>query len=129
MFHDDDFIGEDEYDDLMASSQMAFARDVVSKIRENKDNTDKEVGDIVLVWDTSRMTDVQTNEVNKDTLDHQIMANFPSIVIENGIKYNADIVIDDRVYPCNLDLIVWNKTMDRSFRTSSKFTKISREKV
>lgn len=130
MFHDDDNIGDDEYDDLMESAQMSFARDVVATLKKNKDNSIKEVGDIVLVWDTSRMTDVDTGEVNTDILDHQIMATYPSIVVGENLTYNADIVLgEDRVYPCNLDLIVWNKTLGKKFRTASKFTKITKDKV
>jgi hypothetical protein len=47
-------------------------------------------------------------------------------VIADSQKYNADIVLgEDRVYPCNLDLIVWNKTLGKKFRTSSDFVKIT----
>lgn len=126
MYCDDDNIGDDEYDDLMETAKMAFARDVINEIKKNKDDSLKQIGDIVLVWDTSRLTEFGKNEVNTDVLDHRIMANYPSIVVENEVKYNADIVLgEDRIYPCNLDLIVWNKTLDKKFRTCSKFVKIT----
>lgn len=125
MFHDD-YIENDEFDDQMESCRMSLIQHAKEKIKENKDGKLKYVGDIVLVWDTSRLTDLETNEMNTDNLDHQLIATYPSIVIADSQKYNADIVLgEDRVYPCNLDLIVWNKTLGKKFRTSSDFVKIT----
>ena len=116
----------DQFDDLMESCRMSLIQHAKEKIKQNKDGKLKYVGDIVLVWDTSRLTDLETNEMNTDNLDHQLIATYPSIVIADSQKYNADIVLgEDRVYPCNLDLIVWNKTLGKKFRTSSDFVKIT----
>lgn len=131
MFYDNNnMIGDDEFDDLMDSSRMALRREAMEKIKENKDGKLKYVGDIVLVWDTSRMTELGHDEVNTDHLDHKLITTYPSIVIEDNQKYNADIVLgEDRVYKCNLDLVVWNKTLGKKFRTSSDFVKITSGKV
>ena len=130
MYYDDDFVGDDEYDDLMDACRESFARDVVNHIKKNKDDSAKHIGDIVLVWDTSRLTEFGQDEVNTDELDHQLIAKFPSIVIAEDQKYNQDIVLgEDRVYPCNLDLIIWNKTLGKKYRTSSSFVKITTNKV
>lgn len=127
--HDNDEIHPDEYDDLMDASREAFARDVLDHIKKNKDNTIKKVGDRVIMWDTSRLTEIDTLEVNTDLLDHQILCKFPSIVIESSCRINADIHLGDRVYPCNLDIMIWNKTLGKKFYTKSEFVKITENKV
>jgi hypothetical protein len=125
MFHDDDII-DDEFDDLMEASRMALQREALEKVKKNKDGKLKCVGDIVLVWDTSRLKDFPTDEPNTDKLDHNLLTSYPSIVIKDDQKFNADIVLgEDRVYPCNLDLVIWNKTLGKKFRTSSVFVKIT----
>lgn len=99
-----------------------FVRD---HIKKNKDKTLKSVGDRVLFWDISRLTDVKTNQVNRDLLDHQILVNYPSIIIEDNVRYNQPVIMGNRQYDCNLDLIVWNKTLNMTFRTSSEFVRIT----
>lgn len=126
---DDEYIGEDEYDDLMNTAKYALARDVLNHIKKHKDDSIKCVGDKVIMWDTSRLTDPETDEVNTDLLDHQILCTYPSVVIEDNLKYNADIVLDDRIYPCNLDIKIWNKTLNKIFRTKSEFVKITTENL
>ena len=107
-----------------------FYREVVLEhIKKNKDYSIKETGDIVLMWDTSRLTEIDTLEVNTDLLDHAMLCTFPSIVIEHGLRINKDIVLDERVYPCNLDIMIWNKTLGKKFYTKSEFVKITTEKV
>jgi hypothetical protein len=129
MFHDDDYIGDDEFDDLMEASRIALIRDAREKVKENKDGKQKYVGDIVLVWDTSRLHDHETGEPNGDLLEHGLITKYPSIVVEEDQKFNADIVLgEDRVYPCNLDIVIWNKTMGKKYRTSSDFVKITTQK-
>lgn len=124
MFHDDDnFFDPHEYDDLLESSRIALAKDIIEHTKKNKDHGIKHVGDRVLVWDASRLTDVESGKVNFDEFEHALLERFPSIVIENGCKFKADLVIGERVYPMNLDLIVWNKTLNKKFRTNSKFVK------
>jgi hypothetical protein len=107
-----------------------FSREaILEHIKKNKDYSIKETGDIVLMWDTSRLTDIDTLEVNTDLLDHAILCTYPSIVIDDRLRINADIVLDERVYPCNLDIMIWNKTLDKKFYTSSLYVKITTEKV
>jgi hypothetical protein len=125
---DDDHIGDDEFDDLMDASRQALTKDIINHINKNKDNIQKFVGDIVQMWDTSRLTDHETNEFNTDLLDHEILVKFPSIVVEDDLIYNADIVLADRLYPCNLDLVIWNKILNKKFRTRSEFVKITTAK-
>ncbi len=124
----DDEYAPHEYDDLMDASREALARDIIDKINKEKDRGTKYVGDRVLVWDSSRLTDKETNTVNRDELDHQILSRYPSIVIEENCKYNGDVTIDNRVYPMNLDLVIWNKTLNKVFRTSSDFVKRTEKK-
>lgn len=127
MFHDDDdIIRDDEFDDLLELSRIALQQEAHKRIAQNKDGKQKYIGDIVLVWDSSRLRDLETNETNTDILDHNILATYPSIVIGDSLEFNANIVLGgDRVYPCNLDLIIWNKTLGKKFRTCSEFAKIS----
>lgn len=112
--------------EMYKASRETLRKEVSKQIAKNKDGKIKSIGDIVLIWDTSRLRDLETNQTNTDILDHNILAKYPSIVIEDGLKFNADIVLsEDRVYPCNLDLIVWNKTLNKKFRTCSEFVKIT----
>lgn len=124
MFINDEYIGDDEFDNLMHASQQSLREDINEHIKKNKDNAIKEVGDNVLMWDTSRLTDVETDEVNVDELDHRLMCMFPSIVIETNCKYDSTIVIGENKYTKTLDLIVWNKIVNKKFRTSSSFVKL-----
>jgi hypothetical protein len=126
MFHDDDYIGDDEFDDLMETSRIALQREATNRVNQNKDGKIKYLGDIVLVWDTSRLRDFPADEPNTDHLEHQLLTMYPSIVIADSQRFNADIVLgEDRVYPCNLDLVIWNKTLGKKFRTCSEFVKIT----
>jgi hypothetical protein len=114
---------------MMTQNKDFYWEVVLEHIKKNKDNSIKEIGDIVLMWDTSRLTDIETGEVNTDLLDHAMLCTFPSIVIEHGLRINKDIVLDDRVYPCNLDIMIWNKTLDKKFYTKSEFVKITTNKL
>jgi len=122
MFDDD--IHPQEYDDLMESSRIALRRDIENHIKKNRDGKTKITGDRVLVWDCSRLTEVETGEVNSDPLDHRLMANYESIVIEDSCKHVARVELGDNVYEKVLDIVVWNKTVGKKFRTSSDFSKI-----
>lgn len=130
MLHNSDDINNNELNEMFEASRNALRNEANEKVKQNKDGKRKLIGDIVLVWDTSRMTDLYTGEVNTDILDHQIMTTYPSIVIEDNRRFNADIVLsEDRVYPCNLDLVIWNKTLGKKFRTCSEFVKITNKGV
>jgi hypothetical protein len=118
-------INDDELNKPIEGSLAILCRNINEIIKQNKDGKQKFVGDIVLVWDMSRLTEFDTGEVNTDIMDHNLITRFPSIVIEDSLTFNADIVLDDRVYPCNLDIVIWNKTLGRKYRTSSNFVKIS----
>jgi hypothetical protein len=115
--------------DIKNSARDAFRKEVEAYVAKNKDFTIKETGDKVIVWDTSRLTDVATDEYNTDMLEHKLLCTYPSIVIAHGIRKNADITIDDRVYECNLDIIIWNKTLNKKYYTKSEFVKITKKNV
>lgn len=128
MRHDDE-IHPDEYDDLLDSARQSFYNDVMDHVKKNKDNSIKKVGDKVIVWDTSRLRDGDTGEPNTDDLDHNLLCHYPSIVIEEDCRINADIVLGDRTYPCTLDIMIWNKTLNKKFYTKSEFVKLTPNKL
>jgi len=101
-----------------------FLQFVNETINKNHDGKTKAVGDRVLVWDSSRLTDLETGEVNRDPLDHRLLAHYKSIVIEDGCKYTATVTLNDNVYSKQLDIVIWNEVIGRKFRTSSDFTKL-----
>lgn len=126
MFHNTDDIDDNELNEIFEACREALRKAANERIAKHKDGKRKEVGDIVLVWDASRLRNLETDEVNTDHFDHENLSRFPSIVIADNQKYNADIVLgEDRVYPCNLDLVIWNKTIGQKFRTCSEFVKIT----
>lgn len=104
--------------------QNFFVKDLVQHINKNKDERTKHVGDQVLVWDTSRLTEFETDNPVDDLLDERIITHHPSIVIETNCKYDATLYIGKRPYILNLDLKIWNKTLNRVYRTYSNFVKI-----
>lgn len=117
-----------EDDNSAESVAKLFLRDVENRIAQNKDPRPKHVGDRVLVWDCSRLTDAKTDELCIDPLEQKLMTQYPSIVIEDNVQFNQPINLGDRQYNCNLDLIVWNKTLNKVFRTSSEFVKLTDKK-
>jgi hypothetical protein len=113
-----------EGEEMIDADQLALLRDMSAVVKKNKDLGYKTVGDRVLVWDSSRLREVGSDEVNLDELDHKLLAKYASIVVETGCRYNADIDLGEgRHYPLNLDLIIWNKTIGKKYRTSSNFVK------
>lgn len=119
-------IHQEEIDDQTMEEFKKFVED---HIRKHKDNSVKVTGDRVLLWDTSRLTEVDSGEINTDPLDHHLLTMYPSIVIEDNVRFNQPIILGDRHYDCNLDLIVWNKTIGKVFRTNSEFVKITEKKA
>lgn len=114
------------YQDLFPNMENDdnFADFVQEQIAQNKDTSTKTVGDKIIIWDTSRLTYADSNKPCSDPIEHSIVNCYESIVIAENVRYNADVTIGDRVYEKNLDLIVWNKTLDKTFRTSSNFVKL-----
>lgn len=114
------------YQDLFPNMENNdnFADFVQEQIARNKDNTVKGVGDKIIIWDTSRLTYAESNKPCSDPIEHSIVNCYESIVIEASVRYNANITIGEKSYEKNLDLIVWNKTLNKKFRTSSDFVKL-----
>lgn len=124
----DDFEEEDfdqiEFERIskLRSRELKTAMEKI--VSENTDNRHKTVGDTVLVWDSSRLTDVDSGKVEYDTKVHAILANYPSIIIEDGCKYTAEVKTFTGDFSKNLDLKVWNKNLNKVYRTSSEFVKL-----
>jgi hypothetical protein len=125
MYTDEDEIHPDEFDDLMDASRQALARDFRDHVEKNKCDKVKELGDQILVWDTSRLTDVETGDIVQDELDLTIIVLHPSIVVETQEKYTATLTLGNRNYDKVLDLKIWNKTLNKIYRTSSDFVKFA----
>src|SRR5258708_38518570 len=98
MIHDKDFEDFEDGDDdinqeeLKRISALIFAQKETLKSIEkhmaaNEDHRAKHIGDQILVWDCSRLTDVETKEINYETNVHRTLGNYPSIVIETDNKY------------------------------------------
>jgi hypothetical protein len=116
-FEDDD---NEDVDGFIQSGLRDIFRE---QIAANKDHGTKEVGDVVLVWDSSRLTLVDNDEIVVNPVIHTLVSKNESIVIETGCRYNGDRIIGDRVYPKNLDLVIWCKKLNKKYRTSSDFVK------
>lgn len=93
-------------------------------IEDNIDHRTKEIGDNVLVWDCSRLTDNESNKIEYQDNVHTLLSNYPSIVIETGCKYTAEVKTLTGDFSKNLDLKIWNKNLNKVYRTSSEFVKI-----
>lgn len=102
------------------STQIALQR----FIDQNKDDRTKHVGDNVLIWDCSRLTNNETGKIEYDDTIQKLLSNYPSIVIETGCKYTAEIKTFTGDFSKNLDLKVWNKNLNKVYRTSSDFVKL-----
>lgn len=124
MFSDIDDFDPHEMDDLIEASRQALAKDIENHIRKNKCEKVKEIGDQVLVWDTSRLRYADDDQPVTDQLDLNIIVLHPSIVVKTRETYQALLELGDRQYNVQLDLVIWNKTINRTFRTSSNFVKI-----
>lgn len=124
MFEDyqDDFADEDLSKLTKAGKETLEA--INKKIEENFDPRTKEVGDKIKVWDSSRLTYADTDEPVTDELEESILANYSSIIIEDRIRYEAKVVTLAGDFTKVLDLKVWNKNLNKVYRTSSEFVKI-----
>jgi hypothetical protein len=76
------------------------------------------------VWDSSRLTYADTDEPVTDNFEERILANYPSIVIEDNVRYSATVRTLAGDFTKILDLKVWNKNLNKVYRTSSEFVKI-----
>jgi hypothetical protein len=126
-FEDGDFEDEIDQEEFKRISRLALEKTrklVQSHIAKNQDNRIKTIGDKVLVWDCSRLTDVSTGEIDYDTSVHRTLSENASIVIEDRNKYVAQLTTFAGDFSKNLDLIIWNKKLNKKFRTSSEFVKL-----
>jgi len=123
------FEEEEDFDqeEFKRISQLAMKQTrafIKKKIAENEDPRRKHVGDSVLIWDGSRLTDYISGEIEYTPAVQQTVAETPSIVIETGNKYRAELTTFAGDFSKVLDLVVWNKKLDRKFRTSSDFVRL-----
>lgn len=123
MFEDyqDDFADED-----LSKPTKATTNDLngINKIIEdNTDQRTKTVGDRILVWDTSRLTNAETGKA-ADDFEDRVLHDYPSIVIEDRIRFEAKLETLAGNFTKNLDLIVWSKSLNKKYRTSSEFVKL-----
>jgi hypothetical protein len=120
-----DFTFGEDFDKQMFEL-IKMNRDFHKKIKENYDNRTKTIGDKVIVWDLSRLTDFETNEVIKSMSneDMDLLCQNESIVIEDNIEFISKLDTMFGVFEQNLDIVVWNKKLNKKFRTSSEYVKL-----
>lgn len=121
--NDEDF-DQFEFERIAKLAQEDTRKAILSHIRNNEDRRNKTVGDQIIVWDCSRLTNAETGELDYEINTSSILSNYPSIVIEDRNKYVAVVKTFAGEFSKNLDLIVWNKTLNKKFRTSSDFVKL-----
>lgn len=123
MFYDEEL--DDFADQDLSKLSVASTKTAIDKIiEENFDPRTKSVGDRVLVWDSSRLTNAETNRYVNDHIEESILTKYESVVIEDGCKFDATKETLAGTFTVNLDLKVWNKTLNKVYRTSSKFVKL-----
>lgn len=121
--HMDDFADEDL--SKLTKSKNNKVLDAINKtIAENFDSRTKHVGDKVIVWDSSRLRYFDTDLPVTDNKEEMILANYPSIVIDDSQRYDTKLVTLAGNFSKVLDLKVWNKTTNKVYRTSSEFVKL-----
>lgn len=126
-FEDGDFEDEIDQEEFKRISNLAMAKTrkfVEAQIAKNQDNRTKTVGDRVLVWDGSRLTDFETSEIEYEPTVHRTLSENPSIVIGDHNSYVVELSTFAGDFSKNLDLIIWNKKLNKKFRTSSDFVKL-----
>ena len=114
---------EDFADEDMSKLTRANVKQIDKIIEENSDPRTKTVGDRVLVWDTSRLTNAETNK-RADDFEERMMHKYPSIVIEDRQRYEAKLTTLAGDFTKILDLKVWNKSLNKVYLTSSDFVKL-----
>lgn len=115
---------EQEFERIAKLRQRKNLKSISEFIDANKDERNKTVGDKIFVWDSSRLTDYETGKVEYDVKIHSILNNYPSIVIDDHRKFTSEVRTFAGDFTKNLDLVIWNKTLNRRFRTSSEFVKL-----
>jgi hypothetical protein len=122
-FEEDDF-DQEEFERISKIRQKKNLKTIQAIIAAHYDERTKTVGDKILVWDSSRLTDKKSGEMVYDHRIHSILSTFHSIVIEDQVKHNIEVNTLVGDFSKNLDLVIWNKQLDRVFRTSSDFVKL-----
>jgi len=125
MFEDDfydDFADEDM--SKLTKAQAETINAIKKKIADNNDPREKTVGDLVVLWDTSRLTYEDTDLPVTDGREELILCNYHSIVIQDKLDYKAKIYTLAGEFTKTLDIKIWNKNTDRVYRTSSEFVRL-----
>jgi len=115
----DDFADED-----LSKLTKADALTAIDKvIADNTDPRTKTVGDRVLVWDTSRLTNAETGK-RADDFEERMVHKYESIVIEDRLRHEAKLSTLAGDFTKVLDLKIWNKNLNKVYLTSSDFVKL-----
>ncbi len=115
---------QEEFRRIAELAQAETRKTFQRLVKANTDNRTKGVGERVLVWDCSRLTDLETSEINRQNNVHIALNNYYSIVIAENQRYIAEVKTFAGDFSKNLDLIIWNEQLKMKFRTSSEFVKI-----
>jgi hypothetical protein len=119
---EDDF-GDQDLSKLTVGDKKTLAA-INKVIAENTDNRTKTVGDRILVWDSSRLTNAETGERVEDDKEETALTIYPSIVIEDRLRIEAKLSTLAGEFTKVLDLKVWNKKLNKVYLTSSDFVKL-----
>jgi hypothetical protein len=119
---EDDFADQDL--SKLTKAKQEYIKAIDKVIAENFDPRTKTVGDRVAVWDTSRLTDIDTGKYVTDSFIERFLADHESIVIADNVRHVADLHTLAGDFSKVLDLKIWNKDLNKVFLTSSDFVKL-----
>lgn len=125
-----DLTPDETYEEEMAhqasleNARRNTLRAIRNTIKSNQDDKVKEVGDVVRIWDSSRLTYADTNMDVEEITEDLKVSNYDSIVVEIDCDYVASVKILGKNFDKVLDLKVWNTSTKRVYRTSSDYVKL-----
>jgi len=119
---EDDFADQDL--SKLTKAKQEYIKAIDKVIAENFDPRTKSVGDRVAVWDTSRLTDVDTGRYVTDSFIERFLADHESIVIDDNVRHVANLHTLAGEFTKVLDLKIWNKDLNKVYLTSSDFVKL-----
>lgn len=102
----------DEFMNLMQRAQ--------TEIRNNLNFIQRETGDRILIWDISRLIDMDTDDYYDFSYgDQHVLVTEPSYIAKVGERYKSTVFGTT----FTLDLVIYSPTLKKHFRTSSDFVK------
>jgi hypothetical protein len=90
------------------------------QIRANYDNRIKQIGDRVLIWDSSGSCDMS----GKLYYECEEFFKQEMIIIDTNIKYSVNISYLDQIHNLSLDLILYSPSAEKTIRSNSEFCRI-----